>query len=47
MACPLNILDNIKKKQEENVAQAKESIAEPNKKFQRRTKKDGLEISKD
>ena len=47
MGVHLNVLENIKKKQEESAAQAKERMAELDKKLQRRAKKYGLDISKD
>ena len=46
-AFPLNVLENIKKKQEENAAQAKERMAELNKKFQKTAKKYGLDLSRE
>ena len=46
-AFPLHVLENIKKKQEESEAQAKERMAELDKKFQKRAKKYGLDISRD
>ena len=46
-AFPLNVLENIKKKQEENAAQAKERMAELNKKFKKTAKKYGLDLSRE
>ena len=46
-AFPLNVLENIKKKQEENAAQARERMAELNKKFQKTAKKYGLDLSRE
>ena len=46
-AFPLNVLENIKKKQEESAAQAKERMTELNKKFQKTAKKYGLDLSRE
>ena len=46
-AFPLNVLENIKKKQEESAAQAEERIAELNKRFQKTAKKYGLDLSRE
>ena len=40
-------MENIKKKQEENDAQAKERMAELNKRFQKTAKKYGLDLSRE
>ena len=41
------VLENIKKKQEESAAQAKERMAELDKKFQKTAKKYGLDLSRE
>ncbi len=46
-AFPLNVLENIKKKQEESAAQTKERMTELNKKFQKTAKKYGLDLSRE